>query len=105
MFAQPAMFPAWFNPLAPGRFKRKIYISDLQTKLSDRYLRYILWNCLQMNVIGRYWWEVNIGSGNGITWDNVDPDLCRQMASLGHYELINPSTTGMKIFLFCDFIF
>ena len=34
----------------------------------------------------------NIGSGNGlvlsgITWVNVDPDLCRHMASLGHNEL------------------
>ena len=24
-----------------------------------------------------------------ITWANVDPDLCRQMASLGLNELIN----------------
>ena len=24
-----------------------------------------------------------------ITWANVDPDLCRHMASLGHNELTN----------------
>ena len=38
------------------------------------------------------WW---LGSGNGfsairqqaITWANVDPDLCHQMAALGHNEL------------------
>ena len=26
-----------------------------------------------------------------ITWANVDPDLCRHMASLGHNELITSS--------------
>ena len=31
--------------------------------------------------------DVNIGSGNGITWANVDPDMCCHMASLGHKEL------------------
>ena len=39
--------------------------------------------------------ETNIGSDNGlvpsdnkaIIWANVDPDLCRHMASLGHNEL------------------
>ena len=53
---------------------------------------YLLWNCHQMNVTGSYWWWVNIGSGNGlvpsaITWANVDPDLCRHMAALGHNDL------------------
>ena len=47
-----------------------------------------------MNVTQPYWWQVNIGSGNGavrqqaITWANGEPDLCRHMASLGHKELI-----------------
>ena len=48
-----------------------------------------------MNVTGPYWWLVNIGMGNGwvlsrqqtITWANADPELCRQMASLGHNEV------------------
>ena len=30
-------------------------------------------------------WEVNICSGiQAITWDNIDPDVSRQMASWGH---------------------
>ena len=65
---------------------------NFQTKLSEWWLRYISWNCHQMNVIGPCWWLVNIGSGNGlvpsgITWTNVDPDLCPCMASLGHDEM------------------
>ena len=39
--------------------------------------------------------EVNIGSGNGLvlssirplSWADIDPDLCRHIASLGHKEL------------------
>ena len=30
-----------------------------------------------------------------ITWANVDPDLCRQMASLGLNELTNPDRDKM----------
>ena len=43
----------------------------------------------------QHWFRIwiNIGPGNGlchqaITWANVDPDQGRQMASLGHNELI-----------------
>ena len=52
-----------------------------------------------MNVTGLYWWEVNIGSGNGLvqanTWANVDPDLCRHMVSPGHNELIDYSYSNL----------
>ena len=49
-----------------------------------------------MYVTWCYWWLVNIGSGNGwvpsgnkpLPKANVDPDLCRHIASLGHNELI-----------------
>ena len=42
-----------------------------------------------------YTLQVNIGSGNGLVpsgnkplpWANVDPDVCRQMESLGLIEL------------------
>ena len=40
-----------------------------------------------------YQWQVSTGSGIGavsqqaVTLTNVDPDLCRHMASLGHNEL------------------
>ena len=46
-------------------------------------------------VIGSYWCQVNIGSGNGfgagkqqaISWANVDPDRSHHMPSIGHSEL------------------
>ena len=46
-----------------------------------------------INTMEPYRWYVDIGSGNGfmpsaINWANVDPDLCRHMASLGLGELI-----------------
>ena len=60
------------------------------TSFSDLSLGY------PMNVTGLYWLQVNIVSGNGlcrqtkaIKWVDIDPVLCRQMASPGHNVLIN----------------
>ena len=60
------------------------------TSFSDWWLGY------PMNVTGLWWLQVNIGSGNGlcrqakaIKWVDIDPVLCRQMASPGHNVLIN----------------
>ena len=39
---------------------------DFQANFRDWWLRYLLWNCRQLNVTGPYWWLVNIGSGNGL---------------------------------------
>ena len=36
-------------------------------------LRYLLWNFPQMNIIGSYWWEVNIGSDNGMVPSGNSP--------------------------------
>ena len=46
--------------------------------------------------------QLIIGWPDAITWTNVDPDLCRQMASLGHNESIysiglNVSHTSTKL--------
>ena len=47
-----------------------------------------------MNVTEFYWLQVNIGLGNGLCrqakshWVDIDPVLCRQMASPGHNESI-----------------
>ena len=30
------------------------------------WLMYLLWNCHHMNVTESYWWQVNIGLGNGL---------------------------------------
>ena len=45
-----------------------------------------------MNDTGPHLWEIIISSDNslvpsGITWANIDLDLCRHMMSLGHSEL------------------
>ena len=48
-----------------------------------------------MNATRPYWWEVNIGSGNGLVQSGNQPlsepmltQICCQMASLGFNELI-----------------
>ena len=48
----------------------------------------------EVNAIEFHWWEVDIGSGNGlvirqqpITGANIDPNLCCHMEPLGHNEL------------------
>ena len=40
-------------------------------------------------MISQHWFRQWLGAvrQQAITWANVDPDLCRQMASLGHNEL------------------
>ena len=40
----------------------KLYICNFQMDFSDWWLRHLLWNYLNMNVIGLHWWSVNIGS-------------------------------------------
>ena len=67
--------------------------------ISDYWLRYLFWNCPQLNVTGGHWWKVNIWFrqwGNAIrqqatTWTSVDPELCCHMTSLGYNELNNMS--------------
>ena len=60
-----------------------------------------------MNVTGLRWWSVNIGSGYGlvpsgnkplpnVTGANVDPDLSRHMALLGHNELKHKAEPYIK---------
>ena len=36
------------------------------SSLRNWWLRYLLWNCHQININGSHWWQVNIGSGNGL---------------------------------------
>ena len=56
-----------------------ILVGNFQANFSEWWLRYLLWNCPQVNATRPYWW-----------WANVDPDLCHQMASLGFNELTQP---------------
>ena len=57
-----------------------------------------VWNSPKINAMEHLWWQVNIGSGNGfvpsgskafIAWANVDLDLCGNIATLVHNELIH----------------
>ena len=43
----------WFNSLAPGDLNEFLVIL---ANFSNWYLRYLLWNCSQMNATGPYWW-------------------------------------------------
>ena len=43
-----------------------LIFGNFQANFSEWWLRYLLWNCPQMNVARPYWWEVNIGSDNGL---------------------------------------
>ena len=53
---------------------------------------YFMWNCLQTNVTGPYWWYPCNGWQRAITGVSVCPDLCHHMASLGHNDLNGNST-------------
>ena len=61
----------------------QLYLKLILYKLVSKidFLR----NCPQMNATTPHWWLVNIGSG--ITWNNDQQVLWRNMASL-HHELI-----------------
>ena len=61
---------------------------NFQTDFIDWWLRHLLWNCHDMNVIGLHWCSVNIGSGNGLVPSGNKPlpelmltQICRHMAS------------------------
>ena len=66
----------------------------VQTHLGDKYFKYFLSNSYQVNTTP-HWPLVYYGSGNGLVLSsnkplhepNVDPDLWRHMASLGHNGL------------------
>ena len=69
--------------------------NDFHAICSDyRWLMYLLWNFLQINMSGPYWWSVNIGLGNVVvSWGNrplfVDQVPWCNMASLGRNWLIH----------------
>ena len=56
----------WLNSLAPGRFEWNFKQVIFKLIFSGWWLRYSLWNYPQVILIGTYWWQVNIGSGNGL---------------------------------------
>ena len=58
--------PQWVNSLAPVGTSIKFQLGNFHANFSEWWLRYLLWNCPQMNATRPYWWYVNIGSGNGL---------------------------------------
>ena len=92
----------------------KFKLSGFQVHFSDWWLGHLSWNFFQVNVFGLHWWWVNIFSGNirlgalrqqAITWANVDPDLCRHMASLVHNELKSSHCISFEDWDTLDFIY
>ena len=54
------------NSLRPRGIWLQSRISKFQTHMNDKYLKYFLWNCYQVNASTPHWSLVNIGSGNGL---------------------------------------
>ena len=74
----------------------RFHITKFQANFSAWWLRYLLCNSPYMNFTVFYWWQVNIGSSNGLVPSGNKPlpesmltqlDLSRHMASLGHNVL------------------
>ena len=87
----------------PWEIWMKFYISKFQGNFSYWWLRYRI-SC----EIALRWLSLDLTDGKfrewlgairqqAITWANVDPDLCRHMASLGPSELSSVSAAHLKI--------
>ena len=63
----------WINSLALGKLEWNFKYVIFKWIFSDWWLRYLLWNFLNMNVTGLHWWSVKIGSGNGLTPSGTKP--------------------------------
>ena len=48
-------------------------ISNVQTYFNDKYLKYFVWNCCQVNATTHHWSLVNIGSCNGLVPSGSKP--------------------------------
>ena len=54
------------NSLAPGGIWLQSQINKFQTHFNDKYLKYFLWNCYQVNATIHHWSLIHTGSGNGL---------------------------------------
>ena len=54
------------NSLAPGGCGSSFQNHNVQTYDGEYLFMHLLWNCAQLSATERYWYEVNIGSGNGL---------------------------------------
>ena len=52
--------------IGPGGIWQRSQISKFQTHFNDKYVKYFLWNCSQVNAATPHRSLVNIGSGNGL---------------------------------------
>ena len=68
----------------PYEIWTKIKVIDSQAIFCDWRPTYILWNCPQMNVRGRYWLSVSTGLGNGLV-------------PLGNKPLFEPILTNIYV--------
>ena len=75
-----------FNVIGPKEIGMKLKRSYFKADFSDWWLRYLLWNCPQMNVIGPHWWWVNIGAGNGLVLVGIHQIVISEMLSINLYN-------------------
>ena len=66
-------------------------ISKFQTHFNDKYLKYFLWNCYQVNATIPHWSLVNIGSGNGLVpspYDVIRPQWVKYIFMYGNWWIL-----------------
>ena len=71
-----------------------------ELSLVELPLRWLTRNSL---VMSQHWFKLWLGAirQQAITWANVDPDVCRHLASLGHNELTLPRSTTWWSYKIC----
>ena len=62
-----------FELICPWEMWLLPQISNFQTRIKDNYIEYFMWNCPQVNATRPDWWQVNIGSGNGLVPSGKKP--------------------------------
>ena len=86
------------NSLAHGWCCSNSIKCNIRAHVTDEFHEH-LWNYSQVNTTEYLWWEVNNGAvkQQAITWSNVDPDLCRRMASQGQKALNDAFNSHIKL--------
>ena len=69
---------SYINSSSLGECNCKHKNHDFKFVINDRYFKYFLWNCPQVNVTRRHRWWVNISSGSSLvpSGNNPLPEQC-----------------------------
>ena len=81
--------------IGPREMQQWFWICKFQTYLADWYHEYSLWNCFQVISKKSHYWQLNIGSANGLVPSGNKPllepmltETCQHLASPGLNELM-----------------